>query len=161
MTAICDNSAGGKIMQIKKTIFILLFFMLNMSLFVFAQDENATKATQKPLKEDFFHTWVTEGGKGLSKNSTEITFNNETSYTLVTGSLFKTKQTFIISSWEEIVNTYSDTDEYPYGFKISSKEDNNRSQNFFSMFINADKTKYLSVMALGDYIQYNIYTKKK
>jgi hypothetical protein len=139
----------------KKTILALLVFLLNLPIFISAQD------VQKPSKEDFFHTWVTEGGRGLSKYSVEITFNNESSYILVTGSLIKTKQTFIISSWEEVVNTYADADEYPYGFKISAREDNNRSQNFFSMFINADKTKYLSVMGLGDYIQYNTYTKTK
>jgi hypothetical protein len=146
----------------KKTTLISLLLLLNMSVIVSAQDTATVQASQKPSKEDFFYTWKTSGGSGLSKYSFEVTFNNELSYILVnTSSIFKTKQTFIISKWEETINTYTDyAEEYPYGFKIFSKEDNNRSENNFTMFINADKTKYLSVINLGDYIQYQVYTKK-
>jgi len=142
----------------KKQNLILLALFINLSVLVSAQGTNP----QKPSKEDFFHTWVTKGGTGLSKYSFEVTFINESLYVFVnTGSLIKTKQNFIISRWEDTVNKYIDTDEYPYGYKIFSKEDNNRSESNFFVFINADKTKYLSVIDLGEFgIQSHIYTKK-
>jgi hypothetical protein len=141
----------------KKTTLISLLLLLNVSVIVFAQDATTAQASQKPSKEDFFHTWITSGGSGLSKYSFEVTYNNELSYVMVSGSLVKTRQTFIISKWEEAVNTYEYTEEYPYGFKIISKEDNNRSQNTFSVFINSDKTKYLAVNSFNQCL---IYTKK-
>jgi len=145
----------------KKQNLILLALFINISVLAFAQETDTAVNLQKPSKEDFYFTWTTKSGTGLSKYSFEITFLNESSYILInTGSLFKTKQNFIISRWEEAVNTYTDTDEYPYGYKIFSKEDNNKSQNIFSVFINADKSKYLSVIVFGDYIQSNVYTKK-
>jgi aspartyl aminopeptidase len=140
----------------------LVFFVLFLNVSVFVSAQNANAATpQKPSKEDFFHTWVTQGGEGLGKYSCEVTFKNESSYTLIfTHIILKPKLNYIILKWEEAVNTFDYAEEYPYGFIIRYKEDNNRSEGNFYMFINADKTKYLVVSVIDLIAQYNIYTKK-
>jgi hypothetical protein len=144
----------------KKTNLVLLILLLNVSVFVSAQDTN-TEVPQKPSKEDFYHTWVTERVEGKTKYFIENTFINESSMTnVITILRRKTIQNFTISSWEEVVNTYKDIEEYPDGFKISSKENKNGAVSITAMFINADKTKYLSVIDLGFYTQYDIFTKK-
>jgi hypothetical protein len=147
----------------KKAIFILLALLLNVFVFLHAQDTNVTEAPQKPSKEDFFHTWVTERVEGKNKISIEITFN-ETNFihiqTLNNRNRGRTTQNFEILNWEEVVNTYTEIEEYPNGFKISSKETKNGAVSNFAMFINANKTKYLSVIDLGFHTQYDTYMKK-
>jgi len=128
---------------------------------VSAQDASVPEAPQKPSKEDFFHTWVTERNEGKTKYTIEDTFIDESSYiSVLTISRRKTTSNYLILSWEEIVNTYTDAEEYPYGFKISAKEKNNKATSIFAVFINVDKTKYLSVIDLGFITQYDIFTKK-
>jgi len=146
----------------KKTIIIFLALLLNVSILISAQESNTTDI-QKPSKEDFYYTWVSKSGTGFSKFDFEVTFK-ESSYLLVNiTATLKFKQNYVISRWEEAVNTFVDTDEYPYGFKIFSRENGTGPQNDFYIFINADKTKYLSVFSsvLGDDIQSRIYIKNK
>lgn len=138
---------------------IIVMFLLCISIFVSAQNTN-TKFSQKPSKEDFYHTWTSERIEGKTKTTIEITFNESAYIHTTTLSRKKTIQNFTILNWEEVVNTYDNSEEYPYGFKISSKETKNGSVSNFAMFINADKTSFLSVIDLGFFIQYNIYTKK-
>jgi len=145
----------------KKTNLIFLILLLNISVFISAQDVNVTEDFQKPSKEDFFHSWFSEYITGKSKYFFEITYLNESSYIFTTSFLFtKTKQNYVISKWEEASNIFDYVEEYPYGFKIYAKESNNRSEMIFYIFINNEKTKYLSVNNFGDYRQYYIYTKK-
>jgi len=145
----------------KKTNFIFLALLLNISVFVSAHDGDAAEEPQKPSKEDFFHTWITEGIVGKTKYSNEVTFLNESSYVLyIPNILVKVKQNYVISKWEEALNIFDNAEEYPYGFKIYAKEIKNNADMIFYMFINADKTKYLSILNFGDYKQYHIYTKK-
>jgi len=144
----------------KKLLFC--FLTLYVSVFVFAQDANVTEPPQKPSKEDFYYTWVTERIEGKNKYSIEIIFLNESSYTYDPNYFGGIKQNFTILKWEEAVNTYTNTEEYPYGFKISAKSTKKTGGvSNFAVFINADKTKYLLVMDLGFYTQYDIYTKKE
>jgi len=130
-----------------------------MFIFVSAQDVINTETSQKPLKEDFFYTWVTNGVSGKKKYSSEITFLNESSY-FITTTFTRTKQNYVISSWEEVENTYTESEEYPYGFKISSKDTKFHIESIFAMFLNVDKTKFLAVIDQGANTQYYIYTKK-
>jgi len=151
----------GVFMKKKTLFFIALTLFFNVSAFVYSQDAVGSEASKKPSKEDFFHTWGTERIEAKTKYTIDITFKNELSYvSVLTFNKRKTVQNYLISSWEEMTNTYKDAEEYPCGFKISAKEDNNRSYDVFAMFINADKTKFLCVMDLGFYTQYDIYTKK-
>jgi len=138
----------------KKTNLVILALLLSLSVYVSAQE------VQKPSKEDFFHTWVTERIDGKTKYSIEISFIDEAAYTHKTTLLLKTTQNFIISKWEEATNTFDNTEEFPYGFKIYSKESKNRAESIFYMFINKDKTKFLSLINFGDYKQYDIFIKK-
>ena len=143
----------------KKLLFC--FLTLYVSVFVSAQDADVTEIPQKPLKEDFYHTWVTEAGSGLGKGFYETTFNESTYVQVARGMLspIKSNQKYAILSWEEAVNTGEDAEEYLYGFKISVK--NTNSVERFSIFMNSDKTKYLYVFDFGSYTQYYIYTKKE
>jgi len=143
----------------KKLLFCLLTFYV--SLFVFAQDANVTESSQKPSKEDFYYTWTTQAGSGLGKGFYETTFNESTYVQVAHGMLtpFKSKQKYAILKWEEAVNTYEEAEEYPYGFILSVK--NTNSVEKFSIFMNADKTKYLYVFDFGSYTQYYTYTKKE
>jgi hypothetical protein len=89
-----------------------------------------------------------------------MTIDELTCISVTTIARRKTTLNFVISSWEEAVNTYTDIEEYPFGFKVTSKETKNGSVSISALFINADKTKYLSVIDLGFYTQYDIFTKK-
>jgi len=140
----------------KKSNLILLIVLINISAFVYAQENNI----QKPSKEDFYYTWITERVEGKTKTTIENTFNETTYNNITTISKRKTTLNFTILNWEEAVNTYKNIEEYPYGFKISSKETKNGAVSNFAIFINADKTKYLSVIDLGFYTQFDIFTKK-
>jgi hypothetical protein len=139
----------------KKLIFCLL--TLYVSAFISAQDANVTETPQKPSKEDFYHTWTAK----IAKMSFETTFINESSYIQITRYMIKETQNYSIISWEEAVNTYTEVEEYPYGFNISAKDTKYNSILKFAVFMNADKTKYLSVIDMGFSIQYAIYTKKE
>jgi len=146
----------------KKTNLIFLALLLHISVFVSAQDGGAAEEPQKPLKEDFFHTWVTEAIIANKIYSFEVTYLNESSYVLTSGyGLVKIKQNYAISKWEEALNVFDGAEEYPSGFKIYAKETKNNTNVVFYMFINADKTHYLSVaIALGGNTEYHIYRKK-
>jgi len=138
----------------KKQNLILLALFITISVLAFAQETDTAVNLQKPSKEDFYFTWTTNKG--------EVTYK-ESSYTLISIIFpYRIKQNFIISRWEEAVNTYTDTDEYPYGYKIFSREKGTGPQNDFYIFINADKTKFLSVSysGFGDNFQSQIYIKK-
>jgi len=167
----------------KKSNLFLFALFINLSVLVSAQDASVAEAPQKPSIEDFFHTWTLEKCFYLKTNSRtnkiekvevkidfsyNINYLNESFFVVsikpgIKYGLFTstTELNYTISNWEEAANTFTDVEEFPFGFKVYSIDLKEGKTSESYIFMNSDRKKYISLSDVKGTTELAIFKKNK